>query len=272
MKKFFLIGSVFFITFFNYLFSNIEYRLAVKDDLDDIFSLYMDFNEDDKSKLLIFPDSMQKQIILNNIKKRRFFIAIDLECNKIVSFLKLHIALEDELQDILFNELCLGENRNLITNFSYIFTDNMISNFGRPLETTSELLLLNDELNYICENKINSCLYIYHGAAYTLNAYRRRGISTNLLKYAFNFIKKDFKNKEYLALLYGQVNSNTKNVAMVRVFAKCIAGLYRVPFKLQHIRCVAYKPEVSEDGKVQIFHDDDHCGLGSIVIYKLMQD
>ncbi len=278
MKKLFCIlisGHLLFAT----LSANIEYRLANNDDADQILNLYNKFTEDDKSKLLVFPLHIQKEVIFENIQKKHFFVAFENETGNIISFLKLHIANPDEVNSILTEELCLGLESYLIKDCCYYFSTEILNSFKLPLRqihmtrSVTKDLLSPIEKKLIRSNRLDSCLYLYHGSAYTLPLYRGRGISTQLLRYAFDSIKECFLNKKFLALLYGQVDDNVCNVAMIRMFAKCIANIFPHQtingIKFQHLCCRAYKPTFNEKGKLEVIRDKKHSGLGSMVVYSV---
>lgn len=129
------------------------------------------------------------------------------------------------------------------------------------------------EKKLVRSHNLDSCLYMYHGTAYTHPLFRGRGISTKLLKYAFDVIKKRFIDNKFLVLLYGQVDDNVGNVAMIRVFANSIAEMFPQQatngIKLQHLCCRAYKPEFNEAGNLEVIHDEKHAGLGSMVVYSV---
>ena len=121
-------------------------------------------------------------------------------------------------------------------------------------------------------NGTDSALYLYHGSAYTLPSHRNKGISTQLLTYAFDSITSKFDNKTFLVLLYGQVLANRKNKAMIHVFADTIQKT--LPYnstntiQLHHMSCTAYKPDFDTNGNLQMVYDQLHEGRGSMVVYK----
>jgi len=259
--------------------ADIKYRLANLNDVDQILILQEQFNEDDKSKLLVFPQTMQRNIITKNIQKKHFFIAVDSETEKIISFLKLYIIEPDEVIETLDGELCLGLHHELIKDCYYNFTVENLNNFRLPLTKidptqiiTSDLISPR-EINLIRENKLNSTLYMYHGSAYTHPVYRGKGISTTLLQYAFDTIQENFPNQNFLVLLYGQVKANANNVAMIRTFAGSISDVFSQEsgnnFKLQHLCSKAYKPEFNQNNELQIICDERHAGLGNMILYKV---
>jgi len=276
MKK--LLNSLISVWFlFTPMYADIQFRLANYFDVNQIQTLYDDFSEDDKNKLLVFPAKMQKKIIAKNIKNKRIFVAVDENTKNIISFLKLHIIDQDEIDEILDEELCLGLASPLIEDCCYEFSTNILNNFKLPLRRIlmtrriSKYLLSKTEKELIRSGKLFSCLYLYHGSAYTLPLYRGKGISTNLLAYAFNTIREYFFDKKHIILLYGQVNDNIHNVAMIRVFASCISNVFPNQtingIKLQHLCCRAYKPDFDNNGTLKIFKDEKHRGLGNMVIY-----
>jgi len=253
--------------------AGIGFRRACLEDIDKILQLYTQFTEDDKDKLLVFPPHLQKDIIIKNIQKGRLFVALDNESGNITSFLKLHIVDKNEIGTILNEELCLGQNSPIVKEHSYHFAMETVNDFKSQLAhvETPNATLSQTEKELIRGNKAKSCLFLYHGSAYTGGAYRGRGISTQLLQYAFDSFKKSFAHKKFLALLYGQVDANTNNVAMIRVFAKCLAE--SAPSRagngitLQHLISRAFKPEVDENGNLEIIHDQKHAGIGNMVIF-----
>ena len=127
--------------------------------------------------------------------------------------------------------------------------------------------------NRLRSNSEKSCLYIYYGSAYTCSDCRRCGINTELQRVAMQSIQECFKDNSFIVFLYGQVNANTDSYGMVRVFARSIADEFPKQFNneivLHHLRCCAYKPDFDRDGKLTMFHDDEHKGRGNMVIYQV---
>ncbi len=272
------------------VFAGIKYRQASEVDVNGIVSLYEHFSEDDKNKLLVFPPDMQKEEILKNVRKGRFFVACDKASKQIISFLKLYVVDPRDVGVILTEELCFGLGSPLIDDACYYFPAERVRDFSVPLKrmdmacVETNDLLSPIEKNLICNNQLDSCLYLYHGSAYTHPDYRGHGIYSNLLKYAFYKYHECFFGKKHIALLYGQVNDNVGNVAIVRVFAECLAEVfaqffpdmpffaaYPLPFlkniTLQHLSCRAYKPEVNARGEIEIIKDEKHAGRGNMIVY-----
>lgn len=271
MKKLLNISLVFVFVFFSVLSGKISYRLAKQKDLEKILSLYDNFSDDDKSKLVVFPDiELQKNIILENIKNKRLFVAQDSDSKKIISFLKLFIINNNqELNEIVDQELNLTEAL-------------------KPF-------------------KQKKCIYFYYGSAYTVLEFRKQGISTKLLNFAFNYLYKNhverFLNKEHLILLYGQVKANFDNKYIEKAFKEFIAnGFYNkyieiysyelatscyiksevkhIPLndiELTHFYNTAYKPELILDTNtnelsVNIIKDKEHEGRGNMLVYHIIKN
>ncbi len=272
--------------------AGIKYRQATEGDVNGIVALCNHFSEDDKSKLLVFPQDKQKAEIFKHIRKGRFFVAYDKASKQIISFLKLCVVDSEDVGGILTQELCLGLESPLVKDDCYCFSDELLHDFRLPLKQIDfsdrcfEGLLDSDDKDLIRSNKLDSCLYLYHGSAYTHPIYRGHGIYTDLLVYAFDKVQDRFFGKKHIALLYGQVNANVRNVAIIRVFAKCIAEVFSpylpgAPFfpfyevrcsnniRLQHLCCRAYKPEFNVRGEIEVIRDENHAGLGSMLVYSV---
>lgn len=248
--------------------ASVEYRLAAPEDADQIMQLHTLFTEKDTSKLLLFPKHIQKEIIKNNIAKKRLFVAYEKATGEIISFLKLHIVDPNEIKNLLTQELNLGSESSIIQNICYNFSTKNIFDFSSEIPTLSQSK--NTE-NIFTEN-LSHILHIYLGSSYTSPEFRSKGIYTELIYYAINSIKEHFANKKFLSLLYGQVEENAYSRVMVRVFASCISETFpskkESEIKLRHIRSRAYKPEVDPDGKIKMFYDEKHQGYGNMVLYK----
>ncbi len=263
--------------------AEIKYRLAVTEDENQIIKLHALFTENDASKLLLFPENIQKEIIKNNIAKKRLFVAYEETTEEIISFLKLHIVNHDEINNLLTEELSLTSEQLIIGDCCYNFLTPTILNFNSSIPTLMEIQNFCNILRYNnqdlfqvkagnCKSEPNFCLYIYLGSSYTHPEHRGHGIYTELLYYAISEIKEHFVNKKFLSLLYGQVEENADSRVMVRVFAKCIAETFpstkEPAIRLRHIRSRAYKPEVDPNGKIIMIYDKRHQGYGNMVLYK----
>jgi hypothetical protein len=276
MKKIMLVLSL-LLSFSLQVSAAINYRLAIPEDVAQLMQMYKnDFTKDDKQKLLVFPENMQKDIIEDAIKHGKLFVAYDDQTGKIVSFLKLYVVDAKEINSILAEELSLGLQSPLQQNCCYHFPESKEINFKLPIkrteltqETKNNFLSSSEEA--VLRSGTDTCLYLYHGSAYTLPSHRGGGLSTKLLVYGFNAIKSAFKDKKYYALLYGQVNSNVGNYAMVRVFADTMQHTFPQQstngVTLQHLACRAYKPDFDSNGEFKMYCDKEHEGLGSMVVY-----
>jgi len=252
----------------------INYRLGTENDIDQMLTLYetIEKNEDDTSKLVIFPQKVRRNIVLDALNNNTFYVAEN-ENNKIVGFTKLYMLKKENVSSVLQGELNFI-NDTLLLNTCYKLP---INEYDQTLQlktsdyVSQENKLENPELFY---NGNDACSYIYYGGAYTDTSYRNKGINSMLIKSGLTTMLSSVTS-ESCALLYGQVEKNNAQTNMIKTFGYCMAHFYRknnLPqekiniFHLQHKAC---KPELiinKETNKLEPISLEKNNGRGNIVI------
>ena len=206
MKKMYVVLSV-LVFVISSLQADFSYRLAVHGDVDQICELYGQFTEDDINKLVVFSAETQQEIISENIRRKRFFVACN-DMGKIVSFLKLYVVDQEEIDGILHDELNLGVEQELLLNTCYVLPVEDVMNSNNLLEfhqidpnQVIYSLLVSETQKRIRSNREKSCLYVYYGSAYTRSDYRGNGINTELQRVAMRSIQGGFRGNRFVVLL-----------------------------------------------------------------------
>lgn len=279
MKKIFsLINILFVIILLNAkstVYSEIIRRRATLQDVTEILNIQRQFDNDDKNKLLIYPDEKKRDNIVSTINKNKLFVSIDTRTNNIVNIIKLFvIETRNEFNEIL-EELGFRSNgtnktpAEFFNDFNYNVNIEDIRNV-RKIETS---LLQDIEIDNFL-NFPRNCVYIYYGGAYTLREYRNQGINFHLIKYALNTVISEqagSHHNPYMSLLYGQVDANKNNMGMIRAFAEIIMHHNHIDFiNLQHLICEAFKPTlIFANSEIQVIHENNDHGEGNIVFVKI---
>lgn len=210
--------------------AGLTYRLATEDDLPGIQRLYRELNDDDESKLVVYPEPFRSQKLVEAIEQERIFIAVDpkkrtRQSINVVSILKAFIVEdEEERQQILSEELrCISSKthqaipsikglQRIPFNYIYQFDE-------KPVLTEDP------KIRYQYGEKQT---YIYFGSAYTCPDSRGKGISTELEKYALDSLKKEAladiraRRSNRLFYIYGIVAANVESKGRIRVFSEFI--------------------------------------------------
>lgn len=271
----------------------ISYSLATKKDKDQILLLMKNIEEDeDDSKLLvIIPEPLRSDHIDISISKKRLFVAKS--DGIIISMLTLFVidstimynkassTYESELSKILISELrcCDGVPGCMYPLQSYRqHVKIMMQNKPLPIIECKKLGCKECEIQFDPNEK--KC-FIYYGSAYVSRYYRKNGIATNLLEYAFKKILSDFTDQiqigTEIVLAYGQAEANKNHRFMLRTFANMITSI-RVKkelsglnyYHLRHEIFKSYVPAFDSYGN-RLPDTDDREGVGNLVIYKLCE-
>lgn len=223
--------------------AGLVYRLATEEDLPGIQRLYRELNEDDESKLVVYPEPFQTQKLADSIDQKRIFIAVDpkkrtRQSINVVSILKAFVVDdEEERLQILSEELrCIpSKGRHVIPSikghqripFNYIYQFD-----EKPVLTEDA------RIRYQYGDKQT---YIYFGSAYTCPNSRGKGISTELEKFALDALKKaalaDIRKRKSnrLFYIYGIVAANVESKGRIRVFSEFvqyIKAALRIPAEI----------------------------------------
>lgn len=250
------------------LHANVTYRKAVPEDSYQISMLQSKYSNSDKTKLVVYPEQIQRNIILEKIQKKCLYVAYQEETDEVISFLECYIVPPNETDSILKDLLCL-KIESPIDSKLYSFSAEDLIDFRKPIRTS-------ENLN---QNPYNPdfCLHLYLGSGYTSQKWRGRGINTKLLEHStdsvMNPINKSLANIKSIAMLYGQISVNANSTILIRNFAKWIHKAFPHQFNedilLQHLRSPLYKPEAAEDGITYIIKDKEHEGYGNMVLFTI---
>lgn len=262
--------------------NDIDYRLAKLSDVDVLFEMQDTFTQDDRQRLLVFPKQVRGVILEKSITKKRIYVAVDQQSDKIVGFVKLFlIDDQDELAEILNDELRLGKGAPVVDCAYHIDASNVLD-FGSKL-VVQDSVLLHDEYPVVCSGGNYSCVYLYYGGAYTIPTYREQGINTKLTMFAFEQLKSDctrildLNRVTYLALGYGQVEANTNQKGIIRLFADFVNNLHNTDFAseicVHHVAYRAYKPvlvfDKDKNDLVVLPDVEENKGQGNLAVIKL---
>lgn len=212
--------------------NGVTYRLATADDLAKIQMLYRNLSEDDKHKLVVYPEPYRSEILAEAIEKKRIFIAIDpnrrtRQSINIISILKAYVVDDrDELLQILQTELRCVSSRahkasNALKGFQRIVFED-IYQFDEKLDL-NPILTETTAIQYQYSKKQT---YIYFGSAYTCPDSRGKYISTKLEKFALETLKSDVlkdirtNKSERLFYIYGIVAANVESKSRISVFSQ----------------------------------------------------
>ncbi|MCF7799769.1 hypothetical protein K9M16_02100 [Candidatus Babeliales bacterium] len=260
----------------NYSYPRIEHKIATIDDITEILELQENFNDDDKSKLVIFPKEIKANILKKNITANKIFVSIDTDANKIINTIKLFIIKTQEdfleiLEELGFRSDSINKSpEEFLKNYNYQINRENILNIIEQ----KNILLQTNELMGLLNNFSNNCLYCYYGGAYTNPNYRNIGLNFNLIKYALNQVCPDFlvhNSIFYMSLLFGQVEANKNNRGMVKAFTNFIIEHKNISYvNLQHLICQAFKPNFVFDETNSELKITSFCpGEGNIVFAKI---
>lgn len=276
---------------------NITYRLAHPSDLDKILHIYKDnFDDDDQHKLLVLPEAIRAKAMQKNIEKKRLFVATDGD-NTIVSFVKVFVIDDhDELQEILRDELRFKEPKEggkFLGQRSFDMSVSTIFDYSQ--EVKAAVLPESKLPEYVFGAP--DCMYMYYGNAYTCREYRRLGIGTKLLSFAFDYVAKKLGEETPLelenlfideasiekiapirgvALVYGQVNANIGQIGQLRPFANFVCNMRPVTARTKniqahHVTFEAYKPQFvfDTDGSFSVRDVKENQGRGNMLYIAL---
>lgn len=278
MKKFLFI-NVCILGLSTLLNGQIQYRVATVDDVTELCNLYDTFTHDDEQRLLVFPKQVRGVILEKTVGKERIFVATDQ--GNIVGFVKLFLIDDQkELAEIFSQELRLGQGDPLI-DCSYHISQGHALDFGSPL-VACDSFLVQDEYPLLCATN-NSCIYIYYGGAYTCPSHRGQGINTDLIRIALGQLAADCKkiieynptDAKYIALAYGQVEANTHQKGMIRIFADFVQKVTNICSDeyVQHIAYRSYKPVITfnkNTEELEVGPDvAENRGQGNLAVIKL---
>lgn len=248
------------------------YRLAELADVDALLEHYENIEQasQDRQNLVVYPIEVRREVLQDNIGKKRFYVAVDDESQKVIGFIKFFKIGEDELLDILCNEVCC------------------IGDSAQPVDQVLYVPKVNDLLNHSLGSAHNAFapyiyhdnqVYFYYGGAYTVPEFRNKLVCSNLLAYGLNDCCNDFKNyeKSEIVLVYGQARSASGQKFMIKIFAECMNKIFNslaTVTGIYHYRFKAFKPElIFADGKIIVVPPIDlkNHDYGNVVLYQINQ-
>lgn len=248
------------------------YRRAELTDVDALLKHYENIEQasQDRQNLVVYPIEVRREALQDNIVKKRFYVAVDDESQKVIGFIKFFMIGKDELLEILCNEICCeGDSAQLVDQVLYLpKTDDFLNHS-----------LGNIHNAFAPYGYHNNQVYLYYGGAYTVPEFRNQLICSNLLAHGLNACYNDFKNygMSDIVLVYGQARSAAGQKFMIKTFARCMKNHFN-PFAvvtgIYHYRFKAFKPElIFEDGTVKVVPPLDlkNHDYGNVVIYQLNQ-
>lgn len=207
----------------------IEYRRATEDDVDHMFTLIEQFDDDDDRQLAIPPTIGREAWLLDEIRKNHFFVACDPteEENPIVGFCKIFIVEPNDILGIIGEELgaIKPHHFNLTMkiphcNYLYKITEYQADDFKtriKPIRSAPP-----------CQLDLND-VYIYLGTNYTKSSHRGQGINTALEQVAFDLIRAEviaeLTPTSSIYYIFGVVEENWGKQTRLRSFTKFARSL-----------------------------------------------
>jgi len=249
----------------------VDFRTAGFYDLGEISDLYSNFTPDDYDKLVVYPPEVRLANIEDMVGQGKLFVAI--ESGKIIGFAKLFVIKDlQKVKTYLLDELSLGVKPCL--NGSCIVTPEVISDYKHRLDFCGSAL--SDEVRSALLGGSCECLYLYYGGAYTIPTYRDKSINTQLVDFAMSSIFTEYKESNqfnYVALVYGQIQSNQYKQGMVRIFAYNLINLINSAHaQIFYFCCPACKPNLGFNNRTnEVAVVSFLPGFGNMVVAKLCE-
>lgn len=222
----------------------------------------------DNDKIVILPNKFRKGSIESAIKVERFFVARN--DDEVVGYKKLFVLTDAE------------ERKEMLTDEIRCLKGPLVD--GYSISSKNRCKLLDPAQTY----GVND-IYIYDGADFTKNAFRGKGINSELTKRAFEHIKEDVKKlinekrAERIILVYGLTHLNDYDekgegksrtpsiVGSFSSFAHTLTGIY--PEEVKHFRYKAFMPTFDLDNQECKPRPDSDAipGYGNVLIINLPQ-
>jgi hypothetical protein len=252
----------------------ISFRPAEIRDVDSICKLHCQFTADDYKRLVVYPQEIRRNKVINLIDNNRLFVACNNE--NIIGFIKLFVIENmQEKINILVEELALANKP--YSNGRCIVGSSDLLDYARQLIFSGSGL--NEETCLKLANGTNECLYIYYGGAYTIPEYRNSCVNSQLISFALDKILSTYlsihklnDSLKYAAFVYGQIEENQHKHGMIRRFAlKIICDLVLDKINVFHFCCVALKPNLKFNSLTQHVEISDYePGFGNMAVIKLL--
>lgn len=255
----------------------VTFRKATPEDLVGVQALIQGFNEEDRARLVVYPEVIAKGALLSAIQEG-MFLAFDSDTglNVPISMLRLYFIPQEQVLDKLKEVRAVGADRRLVLAESFNGSTERKAFF----ESRKEVPLEDQDFTSQAQRR-----FIYYGGAFTDHAHRNQYINGRLLSYGVQSLAgkiAEFKESEaavggrlQMIMLYGQVKENLSNKGMIFDFVKALesVGIGLEP-EVLHLGYFAIKPtlvfdEVNQEVKAVFLQEGE--GQGSLVIFNLLK-
>lgn len=227
-----------------------------------------------ENQIVVLPEKYRKASIEDGVKNQRLFVAQ--ADDQLIGFKKLFL-IEDqqECDAILRDEIrCIKGT--------------LLAQAAVDLEDLSQEEIGDDAINDVYSA---STTYIYNGADFTCENYRKKGINRQLTQFALEEVADDViahakqHDSAYIAMLFGLTDDNAVEpnnllagrskgiITSFKTFAERIAQKagYEKPLQMLASRYVAYKPSFDPHAQECVPLPDDQAvkGCGCVLAFKL---